>query len=109
MGSRFLRSLTSTLSLLRPPLLLLPPLVMLLPLLAMPLLLLLLAMPLPLLWYLLLAMLLLPQLTPTLPTPTLFKLRHYTLSLSVLHFGLNNHDTSRHKTRNMTRSFQVTT
>merc|ERR1711892_1234434 len=118
--SRFPLSLTSMLSLSRPPLLLLlqllpmllplwvmllplllmllPLLVMLLPLLAMPLLLLPLATP------------LLPQLIPTPPTHTPFKSRFYTLLLSILHFGLENRDTSRHKTRNVTRrSFRVTT
>merc|ERR1712106_865670 len=135
--SRFPLSLTSMLSLSRPPLLLLlqllpmllpllmllplwvmllplllmllPLLVMLFPLLAMPLLLLHLATPLHLPWLLLLATPLLPQLIPTPPTHTPFKSRFYTLLLSILHFGLENRDTSRHKTRNMTRSFRVTT
>merc|ERR1711892_556750 len=122
---RFPLSLTSTSSLLRPPLLLLlqlllmllpllvmllPLLVMLLPLLAMPLLLLPLATPLHLPWLLLLATPLLPQLIPTPPTHTPFKSRFYTLLLSILHFGLENRDTSRHKTRKVTtRSFRVTT
>merc|ERR1711892_309228 len=89
---------------------LLPLLVMLLPLLVMPLLLLPLATPLHLPWLLLLATPLLPQLIPTPPTHTPFKSRFYTLLLSILHFGLENRDTSRHKTGNVTRrSFRVTT
>merc|ERR1712128_59970 len=105
--SRFPLSLTSMLSLSRPPLLLLlqllpmllpqlmllplwvmllPLLVMLLPLLVMPRLLLPLVTPLHLPWLLLLATPLLPQLIPTPPTHTPFKSRFYTLLLSILHF-----------------------
>merc|ERR1711892_300784 len=129
--SRFLLSLTSILSLSRPPLLLLlqllpmllpqlmllplwvmllPLWVMLVPLLVMLLPLLVMLLPLHLPWLLLLATPLLPQLIPTPPTHTPFKSRFYTLLLSILHFGLENRDTSRHKTGNVTRrSFRVTT